>query len=126
MLYDCLKPDVYHPTTGNAVASASTVAAVIQTGTLASSSYGGFSPPVAVGSLTVNNYGYVSLVFGQTANPVSGFYLLNKDGEGEEDGVGAEYVVNSLVGPNAEALPPRVAAAAHSAARPPTTVLDPP
>jgi len=48
MLYDCLKPDVYHPTTGNAVASASTVAAVIQTGTLASSSYGGFSPPVAV------------------------------------------------------------------------------
>ena len=66
------------------------------------------------------------LAFGQTANPVSGFYLLNKDGEGEEDGGGAEYVVNSLVGPNAEALPPRVAAAAHSAARPPTTVLDPP
>lgn len=86
--------------------SASTVAAVIQTGTLASSSYGGFSPPVAVGSITVNNYGYVSLVFGQAANPVSGFYLLNKDGEGEEDGGGAEYVVNSLVGLNAEALPP--------------------
>jgi hypothetical protein len=86
--------------------SASTVGAVIQTGTLDSSSYGGFSPPVGVGSITVDDYGYVSLVFGQASNPVSGFYLLNKDGEGEEDGGGTEYVVNSLVGLNAEALPP--------------------
>ena len=89
-----------------AATSASTVAAVIHTGTLATSSYGGFSPPVAAGSITVNDYGYVSLVFGQAANPVSGFYLLNKDGEGEEDGGGAEYVVSSLIGLNAEALPP--------------------
>ena len=86
--------------------SASTVAAVIQTDTLASSSYGGFSPPVAVGSITVNDYGYVSLVFAHATNWVSGFYLLNKDGQGEEDGGGIEYVVNSLVGLNAEALPP--------------------
>jgi hypothetical protein len=86
--------------------SASTVAAVIETGTLTSSSYGGFSPPVAVGSITVNDYGYVSLVFAHPANWVSGFYLLNKDGQGEEDGGGVEYVVNSLVGLNAEALPP--------------------
>jgi hypothetical protein len=85
---------------------ASTVAAVIRTGTLASSSYGGFSPPVAVGSITVNDYGYVSLVFGQANNPVSGFYLLNQAGAGEEDGGGSEYVVNSLVGLNAESLPP--------------------
>jgi hypothetical protein len=79
---------------------------VIRTGTLASSSYGGFSPPVAVGSITVNDYGYVSLVFGQANNPVSGFYLLNQAGAGEEDGGGSEYVVNSLVGLNAESLPP--------------------
>jgi hypothetical protein len=85
---------------------ASTVAAVIQTGTLASSSYGGFSPPVEVGSITVNDYGYVSLVFAHASNPVSGFYLLNKEGQGEEDGGGVEYVVSSLVGVNAEALPP--------------------
>jgi hypothetical protein len=78
-------------------------------GTLASSSYGGFSPPVAVGSITVNDYGYVSLVFGQASNPVSGFYLLNKSGEGKEDGGGAQYVVNSLVRLDAEALPPWVA-----------------
>ena len=86
--------------------SASTVAAVIQTGTLVSSGYGGFSPPVGVGSITVDDYGYVSLVFAQASNPDSGFYLLNKDGEGEEDGGGTQYVVNSLVGLNAEALPP--------------------
>jgi hypothetical protein len=86
--------------------SASTVAAVIQTGTLVSSGYGGFSPPVGVGSITVDDYGYVSLVFAQASNPDSGFYLLNKDGEGEGDGGGTQYVVNSLVGLNAEALPP--------------------
>lgn len=86
--------------------NASTVAAVIQKDTLVSSSYGGFSPPVTVGSITVNDYGYVSLVFAQASNWVSGFYLLNKDGQGEEDGGGVEYLVNSLVGLNAEALPP--------------------
>jgi hypothetical protein len=48
----------------------------------------------------------VSLVFAHPANTVSGFYLLNKDAQGEEDGGGVEYVVNSLVGLNAEALPP--------------------
>jgi hypothetical protein len=85
---------------------ASTVAAVIQADTLASSSYGGFSPPVAVGSITVNDYGYVSLVFAHAANWDSGFYLLNKNGQGEEDGGGVEYVVSSVVGLNAEALPP--------------------
>ena len=74
--------------------SKSTVAAVIEAGTLVSSSYGGFSPPVAVGSISVNDYGYVSLVFGQASNTTSGFYLLNKDGEGVEDGGGVEYVVN--------------------------------
>ncbi len=86
--------------------SASTAAAIIDTGTLAASSYGGFSPPVDVGSITVNDYGYVSLVFAKASNAVSGFYLLNKDGEGEEDGGGTQYVASSLVGLNAEGLPP--------------------
>ena len=63
-------------------------------------------PSRSARSPSTTTYGYVSLVFGQAANPVGGFYLLNKDGEGEEDGGGAEYVVNSLVGLNAEALPP--------------------
>jgi hypothetical protein len=48
----------------------------------------------------------VSLVFGHASNPVSGFYLLSNNGEGEEDGGGEEYLVNSLVGLNAESLPP--------------------
>ena len=54
-----------------------------------------------------DDYGYVSLVFAHASDWDSGFYLLNKDGEGEEDGGGEQYLLNSLIGLNAEALPPR-------------------
>ena len=83
----------------------STSAAIIQANTLASSSSGGFDPPVEVGSITINDYGYVNLVFAHASNTNSGFYMFNKAGELVGEGGGVEYVVNSLIGINAEALP---------------------
>jgi hypothetical protein len=40
-----------------------------------------------------------------SGDPFSGFYLFNKQGQSVEDGGGVAYLLNSLVGINAETLP---------------------
>jgi hypothetical protein len=78
----------------------STNAAYIVKKTLAASSYGGFSPPEQVTSITSDAAGYISVNF--AGSPFTGFYLIGPNGEGEEDGGGNAYVIpkdNGLILP---------------------------
>jgi hypothetical protein len=54
---------------------------------------GGFEPAADVSSITANDKGYVTVTFGDT-----GFYAYDPNGYLDEDGGGAEYVVNSSSG----------------------------
>jgi hypothetical protein len=54
-------------------------------------------------AITSDDYGYVSVV--SSGNPFSGFYLFNNQGQSVEDGGGVAYLLNSLVGIDAETLP---------------------
>ena len=54
---------------------------------------GGFSPPENVSAITANDNGYVTVTFGN-----DGFYAYDPDGSTEEDGGGAEYLLNSSNG----------------------------
>ena len=73
------------------------------TGALSIDQVGGFSPPIPFNSITSDDYGYVSVV--SSGNPFSGFYLFNNQGQSVEDGGGVAYLLNSLVGIDAETLP---------------------
>jgi len=76
----------------------------VHTGSLSVNQFGGFSPPIPLSSITSDDYGYVSLV--SSGSQFSGYYLVDKQGQGDGDGGGVAYLLNSLVGINAETLPP--------------------
>jgi hypothetical protein len=60
---------------------------------LAFGEIGGFSPPANVSSITANDSGYVVVTFGS-----EGFYAYGPNGSVDEDGGGAEYLLNSSNG----------------------------
>ncbi len=88
------------------VATSASDGALVQvhTGSLAVDQVGGFSPPAPLNSITSDDYGYVSIVsFGKLD---SGFYLFDAKGQVDSLGGGVAYLLNSLVGINANSLPP--------------------
>ena len=72
--------------------SADTVAASMDKKSYAVGSLGGFSPPANLVSITADDRGYVALHF------TEGFYVVNPQGAGEEDGGGPADMVGTTNG----------------------------
>ena len=68
-------------------------------------SIGGFSPPLTVGGITANAYGYVTVTFGAVGGEFSGFYVFGPTGAPEEDGGGAQFSLNNINAVVPAALP---------------------
>ena len=68
-------------------------------------SVGGFSPPLTVGGITANAYGYVTVTFGAVGGEFSGFYVFGPTGAPEEDGGGAQFSLNNINAVVPAALP---------------------
>ena len=66
---------------------------------------GGFSPPINVSAITADAYGYVTVTFGSFGNGESGFYVYGPNGEGEEDGGGAQFMLSDVAGMPTTSLP---------------------
>jgi hypothetical protein len=56
---------------------------------------GGFSPPINVSAITADSYGYVTVTFGTFSGGESGFYVFGPNGELEEDGGGAPFMLDT-------------------------------
>jgi hypothetical protein len=74
-------------------------------GSLSVTQIGGFSPPVTVSSITEDAYGYVTVTFGGFTSGENGFYVFGPNGSGTEDGGGAQFMLNSVVGLSTKDLP---------------------
>ena len=72
--------------------------------TLALTQIGGFSPPINVSSISANKYGYVTVTFGGLSS-LNGFYVYGPNGALQEDGGGADMMVNTMVGTSTLNLP---------------------
>ncbi len=57
---------------------------------------GGFSPPINVTAITANSRGYVTVSFGGFSNGENGNYEFGPDGQGEGDGGGASFMLNTV------------------------------
>lgn len=79
-------------------------AVAVNKSTLAVTQIGGFSPPINVSSISANKYGYVTVTFGGISGP-SGFYLYGPNGALQEDGGGADMMVNTMTGTTTLNLP---------------------
>jgi hypothetical protein len=55
----------------------------------------GFSPPINVTAVTADKYGYVTVTQGNFSAGSSGFYLYGPDGSLQEDGGGAEFMLDT-------------------------------
>lgn len=66
---------------------------------------GGFSPPLNVSAITSNQYGYVTVTHGDFGQGPSGFYLFGPDGNLEEDGGGATFLLSTTQAVLTAALP---------------------
>jgi hypothetical protein len=70
-------------------------AVVVPKKTLAFSQIGGFSPPINVSSITADEYGYVTVTFGDFNGTGNGFYVFGPDGSGQGDRGGAAFTVGT-------------------------------
>lgn len=59
---------------------------------------GGFSPPINVASITADQYGYVTVTFGSSSTAENGFYVFGPNGDGEEDGGGFDFMLDTVQG----------------------------
>lgn len=64
--------------------------------TLSISQFGGFSPPINVSAITADQYGYVTATFGSFTGGESGFIVFGPDGSLQEDGGGADFMLNTV------------------------------
>ena len=67
----------------------------VQKGTYAITQIGGFSPPINVSAITSNKYGYVTVTFGSFSGPFNGFVVFDPNGNSNEDGGGASFMLNT-------------------------------
>ena len=74
----------------------STQAVTISKYNWAVTAVGGFTPSLPVAAITADNYGYVTVTFGAPGGQSSGFYVFGPKGGAQEDGGGAEFMLNSL------------------------------
>jgi hypothetical protein len=56
---------------------------------------GGFSPPINVSAITADSYGYVTVTFGTFSGGESGFYVFGPNGDLQEDGGGAPFMLDT-------------------------------
>jgi len=83
----------------------SSQAAEVQKSNLNVSMIGGFSPPINVTSITSDAYGYVTVTFGDFVSGENGFYTFGPNGEGEGDGGGAWFMLNTGLAVSTANLP---------------------
>lgn len=67
----------------------------VQKNNLAITPLGGFSPPINVTAITANGYGYVTVTQGGFGGGDNGFSVYAPNGEGEGDGGGADFMLNT-------------------------------
>jgi hypothetical protein len=63
------------------------------------------SPPLPVASITADSYGNVTVTFGAPGGQFSAFYVFGPTGAPEEDGGGAQFVLDDLNSVIPAALP---------------------
>lgn len=68
----------------------------VQKSTFSITQIGGFSPPINVSAITVDQYGYVTITFGSFNSTDNAFFVLGPDGRGREDGGGAPFMLNTV------------------------------
>jgi hypothetical protein len=83
----------------------SPVAVEIKKSNLSASEIGGFSPPINVTSITADQYGYIIVTFGGINGGESGNVQIGPNGEGEGDGGGAWFLLNTVMGVSTTSLP---------------------
>ena len=67
---------------------------------------GGFSPPINVTSVTADAYGYITVTFGGFLGGNNGFIQLSPVGQGNSDGGGAWFMLNTVNALSTTGLPP--------------------
>ena len=77
----------------------------VRPGTWTVTPIGGFSPPIPVASISSDSYGYITVTFGAPGGTFGGFYVYGPTGAGEEDGGGAEFMLNTTNAVTPAALP---------------------
>lgn len=83
----------------------STQAASVRFGTWTITPIGGFSPPIPVASISSDAYAYITVTFGAPGGSFSGFIVFGPTGAAEEDGGGAEFMLNTSNAVTPAALP---------------------
>jgi hypothetical protein len=73
--------------------------------TLSVVAVGGFSPPLNVTAITADKYGYVTVTQGNFFSGGNGFYLFGPTGALQEDGVGADFELNTVTAVSTSTLP---------------------
>lgn len=76
----------------------SPVAVEIRKANFAVSQISGFDPPINVSAITTDPYGYVTITFGSFANFDNGFVVIGPNGSEQEDGGGADFMLNAQSG----------------------------
>lgn len=56
---------------------------------------GGFSPPINAATIASDQYGYITITFGSFSGD-SGFVVLGPNGTEQEDGGGADFMLNTV------------------------------
>ncbi|HZR55351.1 MAG TPA: hypothetical protein VFA74_00640 [Terriglobales bacterium] len=68
----------------------------VQKSNYALTQLGGFSPPINVTAITANSRGYVTVSFGGFSGGENGNYIFGPNGQGEGDGGGASFMLNTV------------------------------
>jgi hypothetical protein len=66
---------------------------------------GGFSPPINVTAITADKYGYVTVTQGHFSGGESGFSVFGPNGALQEDGGGADFMLNTVTAVSTTTLP---------------------
>jgi hypothetical protein len=77
----------------------------VQKNNLTVTQVGGFSPPINVTAITANKYGYVTVTQGHFSSGESGFSVFGPNGALQEDGGGADFMLNTATAVSTTTLP---------------------
>ena len=70
-------------------------AVLVTKSTLTVEKFGGFSPPINVHAVAADAYGYITVEFGKFGGGAPGFYTIGPDGTNQQDGGGAQFMLNT-------------------------------
>jgi len=77
----------------------------VQKSNFAVTKVGGFSPPINVTAITADQYGYVTVTQGLFNSGQSGFSVFGPNGALQEDGGGADVMLNTITAVSTNTLP---------------------